>query len=108
MYKEDGHYYLEEHDMDVLETATMEEARHRLANDYSLLWEAIGPDALPSDAEESQDLEDKIATALVENDYTELGRLVANMALEYAFKCCHAQIVDDWEAYIDKAEATHG
>lgn len=101
MYKEDGCTYLEEHDMDVLETATMEEARHRLANDYTLLWEAISPNALPSDAEQATKLEDAIAAALVDDAYEELGRLVSNMALEYAFRCCHDQIVDDWERYIE-------
>ena len=49
MYKEDGFTYLEEQDMDVLAAATMDEAKHRLAHDYTLLWEAVGSDALPSD-----------------------------------------------------------
>ena len=108
MYKEDGFTYLEEQDMDVLAAATMDEAKHRLSNDYTLLWEAVGPDALPSDAEQAQDLEDKIAAALVADDHTELGRLIANMALEYGLKCCHHEILDDWENYIDETFVRHG
>lgn len=102
MYKEDGFTYLEEHDMDVLESATLDEAKNRLGNDISLLWEALGPDALPRDAEQAKALEDKIATALVNDDYTKLGRLMAGMATEYAFKCCHAQIIDDWQNYLEE------
>jgi len=102
MYKEDGLTYLEDHDLDVLEQATLDEARHRLYNDRALLWEALGPDALPTDAEQATKLEDAIAAALVDGTHAELGRLIANMALEYAFKCCHDQICDDWERYIDE------
>jgi hypothetical protein len=108
MYKEDGRTYLEDHDLDVLEAATMEEARHRLYNDRSLLWEALGPDALPNDSEQAKALEDAIAAALVDGTHAELGKLVANMALEYAFRCCHDQIVDDWERYVDDTEARYG
>lgn len=102
MYKEDGLTYLEDHDLDVLEQATLDEARHRLYHDRALLWEALGPDALPTEAEQAKKLEDAIAAALVDNKHAELGRLVANMALEYGFRCCHDQIVDDWERYIDE------
>ena len=102
MYKEDGLTYLEDHDLDVLEQATLDEARHRLYHDRALLWEALGPDALPTDAEQAKKLEDAIASALVDNKHAELGRLVANMALEYGFRCCHDQICDDWERYIDE------
>ena len=102
MYKEDGFTYLEEHDMDVLAAATMDEAKHRLSNDYKLLWDAVCPDTLPSDTEQAQDLEDKIAAALVADDHTELGRLIANMALEYAFRCCHEQIIDDWQNFLEE------
>ena len=102
MYKEDGLTYLEDHDMDVLEQATLDEARHRLYNDRALLWEALGPDALPTDKEQAEKLEEAIAAALVDGAHAELGRLVANMALEYGFSCCHDQIIDDWENYIDE------
>ena len=108
MYKEDGLTYLEEQDLDVLEQATLDEAKHRLYNNRALLWEAIGPDALPRDAEESKQLEDAIASALVDGTHAELGRLVANMALEYGFKCCHDEILDDWENYIDETFIRHG
>ena len=102
MYKEDGLTYLEDHDLDVLEQATLDEAKHRLYNNRALLWEAIGPDALPRDAEESKQLEDAIASALVDGTHAELDRLVANMALEYAFKCCHDEILDDWQNYLEE------
>ena len=102
MYKEDGLTYLEEHDMDVLEQATLDEAKHRLYNNRALLWEAIGPDALPRDAEQSKQLEDAIASALADGTHAELGRLVANMAIEYAFKCCHDEILDDWQNYLEE------
>ena len=102
MYKEDGLTYLEDHDLDVLEQATLDEAKHRLYNNRALLWEAIGADALPRDAEESKQLEDAIASALVDGTHAELGRLVANMALEYAFKCCHDEILDDWQNYLEE------
>ena len=102
MYKEDNRVYFSDHDWDVLEQATFDEAKHRLQNDRMLLWESIGPDALPNDIEESKRIESAIAAALADDDYAELGRLVSNMALEYAFKCCHAQIVDDWQNYLEE------
>lgn len=100
MYKEDGLTYLEDHELDVLERATLDEARHRLYNDRALLWEALGPDALPNDPAQSKRLEDAVAAALVDGDNVELGRLLANMALEFAFKSCHDQILDDWQRYV--------
>ena len=102
MYKEDGLTYLEDHDLDVLDQATLDEARHRLYHDRALLWEALGADALPTDAEQSKQLEDAIASALVDGTHAELGRLVANMAIEYAFKCCHDEILDDWQNYLEE------
>ena len=102
MYKEDGRVYFEDNDLDVLEQATLDEARHRLYNDRALLWEALGPDALPRETEQSKALEDAIASALVDGTHAELGRLVANMAIEYAFKCCHEEILDDWQNYLEE------
>lgn len=104
MYKEDGLTYLEDHDLDVLDQATLDEARHRLYNDRALLWEALGPDALPTDAEQAKTLEEAIASALVDGEHAELGRLIGNMAIEYGFKCCHDQIVDDWENFLVDTE----
>lgn len=101
MYKEDGLIYLEDHDYDVLNAATFEEAKHRLANDSKLLWEALGVDALPNDLGETARIESEIALALVSDRYEELGRLLSNLALEYVFKCCHEEILSDWEDYID-------
>ena len=102
MYKEDGLTYLEDDDLDVLERAAYDEARHRLYNDRALLWEALGPDGLPRDIAQAKKLEEAIAAALHEGEHEELGRLLANMALEYAFSCCHDQIIDDWENYLDE------
>ena len=102
MYKEDNRVYFSDHDWDVLEEATFDEAKYRLQNDRMLLWESIGPDALPREAEQSKALEDAIASALVDGTHAELGRLVANMAIEYAFKCCHEEILDDWQNYLEE------
>ena len=65
MHIEDGRVYFDAHDEDVLNNATLQEAKHRLEGDRRLLWEAIGPDALPKDPIEADDLETDIATALV-------------------------------------------
>lgn len=99
MHIEDGRVYFNAHDEDVLNNATLQEAKHRLEGDRRLLWEAIGPDALPSDPIDADNLEMDIAAALVSDDFETLGRLVSAMALEYAFRSCHDQIVDDWQEH---------
>ena len=85
MYKEDGRVYFEDNDLDVLEQATLDEARHRLYNDRALLWEALGPDALPREAEQSKALEDAIASALVDGTHAELGRLSCTLTIATGF-----------------------
>jgi len=85
-----------------LENATLQESRHRLLNNTTLLWEAIGPDALPKDETAATNLETAIASALVEEDYELLGRLVTGLALTYVYEITRDEIYDDWERYVNE------
>jgi hypothetical protein len=85
-----------------LENATLQESRHRLLNNTTLLWEAIGPDALPKDETAASNLEAAIASALVEEDYELLGRLVTGLALTYVYEITRDEIYDDWERYVNE------
>ena len=85
-----------------LENATLQESRHRLLNNTTLLWEAIGPDALPKDETAASNLETAIASALVEEDYELLGRLVTGLALTYVYEITRDEIYDDWERYVNE------
>lgn len=107
-YREDTGVYLEDEDLDVLDKAALAEAKHRLCNDLSLMWEALGPDALPREVGTAHNLEQDIATALVSSDYERLGRLMAGMATTYAFGLVYEQIADDWEDYIDADDIRTG
>lgn len=85
-----------------LENATLQESRHRLLNNTGLLWEAIGPDALPKDETAATTLEAAIASALVEEDYELLGRLVTGLALTYVYEITRDEIYDDWERFVNE------
>ena len=85
-----------------LENATLQESRHRLLNNTTLLWEAIGPDALPKDETAASNLETAIASALVEEDYELLGRLVTGLALTYVYEITRDEIYADWERYVNE------
>lgn len=107
-YIEEDGIYLDDEDLDVLDKAALAEAKDRLCNDLSLMWEALGPDALPTDVKIAHNLEQDIATALVSSDYERLGRLLAGMATTYAFGLVYEQIADDWEDYIDTDDIRTG
>jgi len=68
---------LSDHEVGVLEEATRDEAAHRLCNNSQLLWEALGPDALPRDERLAVDLEREIAFCIVHDRYEKLGRMLA-------------------------------
>ena len=68
---------LSDHEVGVLEEATRDEAAHRLCNNPQLLWEALGPDALPRDERLAVDLEREIAFCVVNAHYEKLGCLQA-------------------------------
>tara|TARA_R110002073_G_scaffold5425_2_gene33415 strand:+ start:961 stop:1299 length:339 start_codon:yes stop_codon:yes gene_type:complete len=91
---------LSDHEVGVLEEATRDEAAHRLCNNSQLLWEALGPDALPRDERLSRDLERELAFCIVHDRYEKLGRMLAGMALSYAYRSAESEINDDWAAYI--------
>ena len=95
---------LSDHEVGVLEEATREEAAHRLCNNSQLLWEALGPDALPNNQRLAVDLEREIAFCVVNAHYEKLGRLLAGMAMSYAYRCAEDEINDDWANYIRLTE----
>tara|TARA_R110000764_G_scaffold141176_1_gene229334 strand:- start:39 stop:377 length:339 start_codon:yes stop_codon:yes gene_type:complete len=95
---------LSDHEVGVLEEATRDEAAHRLCNNSQLLWEALGPDALPRDERLAVDLEREIAFCVVNAHYEKLGRLLAGMAMSYAYRSAEDEINDDWAAYIRLTE----
>jgi len=95
---------LSDHEVGVLEEATRDEAAHRLCNNSQLLWEALGPDALPRDERLAVDLEREIAFCVVNAHYEKLGRLLAGMAMSYSYRCAEDEINDDWAAYIRLTE----
>lgn len=95
---------LSDHEVGVLEEATREEAAHRLCNNSQLLWEALGPDALPRNERLAVDLEREIAFSVVNAHYEKLGRLLAGMAMSYAYRCAEDEINDDWANYIRLTE----
>ena len=95
---------LSDHEVGVLEEATREEAAHRLCNNSQLLWEALGPDALPRNERLAVDLEREIAFCVVSSHYEKLGRLLAGMAMSYAYRCAESEIGDDWANYIRLTE----
>ena len=95
---------LSDHEVGVLEEATRDEAAHRLCNNSQLLWEALGPDALPRDERLAVDLEREIAFCVVNAHYEKLGRLLAGMAMSYSYRCAEHEINDDWAAYIRLTE----
>jgi len=95
---------LSDHEVGVLEEATREEAAHRLCNNSQLLWEALGPDALPRDERLAVDLEREIAFCIVHDRYEKLGRMLAGQAMSYAYRCAEDEINDDWANYIRLTE----
>ena len=95
---------LSDHEVGVLEDATREEAAHRLCNNSQLLWEALGPDALPRDERLAVDLEREIAFCVVNAHYEKLGRMLAGMAMSYSYRCAEDEINDDWANYIRLTE----
>jgi len=96
---------LSDHEVGVLEEATREEAAHRLCNDSQLLWEALGPDALPINNERIvKDIERELAFCVVNAHYEKLGRMLAGMAMSYAYRLAEGEINDDWAAYIRLTE----
>lgn len=100
-YRENGRVYFEDEDDDVLDAACTAESKDRLGRDTDFMWESLGPDALPTDDIIGDDLQMDIADALVSENFERLGRLMAGMALTYAFRCTYDEIIDDWESYID-------
>jgi len=85
---------LSDHEVGVLEEATREEAAHRLCNNSQLLWEA----------RLSRDIERELAFCVVNAHYEKLGRMLAGMAMSYAYRCAEDEINDDWANYIRLTE----